>query len=441
MTPVLALGLIAAIVAMVLLTIKYRIAAIAVVIAATPLYVVRFSLFGIPSTLLEVLLLSVVLTWFIIEGPRGIRSAASQLRIQPGPELRSPIQFIAVAGAALLLIGALSVLQAPSTTAALGLYKAYIVEPILFSAVVMLTVRNQSDMKWLFGAAWISAGIIIVLSLIQFATGWNIPEPWNLFPERRATAIYGYPNAVGLFIAPLIVAAIAWLWKRAAQMTRWQNIALITFIVAGITSLTLSRIDGALIAIIGSVLVLAFFTARWRWPAIAAGIIGLVIALSIPFTREILLFQDVSGDVRLALWTGTVELIRAQPLYGAGLSGFPIVYDEYRLDSHVELLQYPHNILFNFWTELGIAGALWIILMLAGIVLLCIRFRNQRDGSFFVLLGVFVSIALYGLVDVPYFKNDLAVLFWVWLSLFAVELHALQQEQQGPQQPQQRKAD
>ena len=37
-----------------------------------------------------------------------------------------------------------------------------------------------------------------------------------------------------------------------------------------------------------------------------------------------------------------------------------------------------------------------------------------------VVMAGMVAILVYGLVDVPYFKNDLAVLFWTILTMGAV---------------------
>ena len=43
-----------------------------------------------------------------------------------------------------------------------------------------------------------------------------------------------------------------------------------------------------------------------------------------------------------------------RPIFGAGLANFPNVYPDYKLDRHVEFLLYPHNILLDFWVELGL---------------------------------------------------------------------------------------
>jgi uncharacterized membrane protein YhaH (DUF805 family) len=37
-----------------------------------------------------------------------------------------------------------------------------------------------------------------------------------------------------------------------------------------------------------------------------------------------------------------------------------------------------------------------------------------------VLIFVMAEIVIHGLVDAPYFKNDLAVLFWIIISFFSI---------------------
>jgi len=167
-------------------------------------------------------------------------------------------------------------------------------------------------------------------------------------------------------------------------------------------------------AIAGATIVILLFT-RARVLTIAGFIVGLAAALALPQTRDILLFRDVSGDVRLALWKGTWNLIMHRPITGAGIAAFPQVYDLYRLPSHVELLQYSHNMLFDFWTQFGIFGAVWICVTL-GIAMKCLyHSRLQTQNATLLFFAPIIAICVYGLVDVPYFKNDLSVLFWMWL--------------------------
>jgi len=110
------------------------------------------------------------------------------------------------------------------------------------------------------------------------------------------------------------------------------------------------------------------------------------------------------------------------------LAGFPTIYDQYRLIKHTELLLYPHNIIFNFWTELGLAGLIIFIWLIVKFFSQGIKFKKVRltlNSSFsfslpLVLLGTMIAVLVYGLVDVPYFKNDLSVFFWLLIGLLVV---------------------
>ncbi len=105
------------------------------------------------------------------------------------------------------------------------------------------------------------------------------------------------------------------------------------------------------------------------------------------------------------------------PVFGAGLSGYPSRIAPYHKADWIEIFQYPHDLFLNFWSEtglIGLAGFLWIV----G------RFFRQAfalraRGGWIVPASTAAMIALlvHGLVDVPYFKNDLAFLFWILVGI------------------------
>ena len=81
---------------------------------------------------------------------------------------------------------------------------------------------------------------------------------------------------------------------------------------------------------------------------------------------------------------------------------------------------YPHNIFLNFWTELGLAGMVlfaWIIGRFVYLGLKLLKQESDQKGIILGLICAMVVIFVHGLVDVPYFKNDLAVVFWVLLAM------------------------
>lgn len=406
-----------------LLAWKRREWALALVAAGTPLYVARFSIAGIPMTALELIILIVFGVWCMrLLLDKSERDYAIQLL-----KLRS-VRIAYVMSLFLIAASLMALLVTPDFTSGLGLWKAYIIEPILFFIVAIHTFRSVKQFRAIGIALLVSGSLVAVLALIQGATGFAIPEPWDALPDRRATAHYGYPNAVGLFLAPLLTLALGWLihgWKQLSSQGRRALIVASTLLF---TALLAARVEGALVGVAAAVFVMLLFTTRARWYAVGAAALGLIAGFAIEPVRRILLFQDTSGDVRLALWRGTWNLLSDLPWFGAGLSGFPLTYDIYRLDQHVELLQYPHNIFLNFWSELGFAGLVWIILVLVLVVWALLKSRKRTTANSqaatahwpLTVLAIFVTIVVYGLVDVPVMKNDLSLLFALWLSMVAV---------------------
>ena len=93
----------------------------------------------------------------------------------------------------------------------------------------------------------------------------------------------------------------------------------------------------------------------------------------------------------------------------------------------VEIYLYPHNIFLNFWSEIGLLGAIifiWLMLKAALIAYQSFKYLNQENSSEkYLALGLMSSlicIFVHGLVDVPYFKNDLAVMFWVFIAFIGL---------------------
>ncbi|MFH1425998.1 MAG: O-antigen ligase family protein [Candidatus Kerfeldbacteria bacterium] len=384
---------------------KHRLWGVAFVLLLLPTYLVRFELFGLlPMTMLEVL----ILTLFVV------------FLVQDRSSLRAPsrIEWWYVAVALLVIAGVFGMIVTPDLRAGAGIFKAYILEPILYFFVFIHTVKSKEDLRLCFWALGISAFVVALAAGAQYATGWGIPDPWHDLPDRRATAFYGYPNAVGLYIAPILTLFIGLLFH-VKFFTKSNVLFVLSLILFLLFALIAARVEGAFIAVAAGTVVMALFS-KWRWWAIALAVAGVAVGFLFEPVREILLFQDVSGDVRLALWEGTINLLKAQPVFGAGLAAFPMVYDIYRLPSHVELLLYPHNLFLNFWVELGVLGLAWIVSVLVLVAAKSVRAIKRSDGYTAVLLGVMACFLVYGLVDVPFFKNDLAVLFWTWLGVLVV---------------------
>jgi O-antigen ligase len=158
------------------------------------------------------------------------------------------------------------------------------------------------------------------------------------------------------------------------------------------------------------------FDKRWKKPAIALAVIAALVIGVVPQIREpfvkLVTFQDWSGRVRVWMWDETLQMLRDRPLTGAGMGGYPTVVAPYHGHSFIEIFQYPHNILLNFWSETGLLG----LIAFGWIIITWIK-KGRMTMRPYTAYAVLIAILVHGLVDVPYFKNDLAIVFWLLVFL------------------------
>jgi len=268
--------------------------------------------------------------------------------------------------------------------------------------------------------AWLS-----IYGIIQYFSGVGIPDPWYEQATRRIVSVFAYPNALGLLITPIIgfFIALAARVKFFTKQTFWWGV-LIVFL--GIFSLLASVSQGAWLGLGLAMVFLSFFLFSWK-KVLPFWLIKVILIFAIPQTREDVIplptFSDVSGDVRKVMWQGTWNLLKARPVLGSGLAGFPHYYEQYRLIKHTEFLLYPHNVILNFWVQLGLFGLLVVIFILIEFFWTArclLKTKNPEFNWAIALMTAMVCLLGHGLVDVPYFKNDLAILFWLLIGIMVI---------------------
>lgn len=371
-----------------------RKAALLLLPALAPLYLVRFGIYGIPTTLLEILILSVIVL-HIFKDYKPLQTTLT--KIVHTKKILFPIL-------ALSLATIISIVVAPSPLAALGLARAYIVEPLIIALILFATCKT-TDYKVIAASTSYTALAIAIGAFLQYHGEIPFPNPtWA--KELRLTSFYPFPNAIGLYLAPLIPLFI-WRIKETFGINRvWYSaITLIT-----LTTIFFAQSEGALIAIIGTALIAGILHGKiLRRLSISAIIAGMaLVALIAPLQQKIFL-QDWSGTVRRFMWNETTTMLTSSPRYfflGAGLSGYPKAVKPFHKTT-IEIFQYPHTLVYNLWTELGLLGLLSIMSILA--LSLHAHFREHSSTHRALALSLIIMI-IHGLVDVPFFKNDLAIL-------------------------------
>jgi len=388
---------------------SYRATLLLVVLAcaATPAYTLRWRFGFYPTTLLEVTVLFSVAA-FVIESWRA-RVWPSWPRYFTWPVLL------------FLLTGAISVVVAPDHIKALGLYRAYIIEPIAFFVVVTNVARTRPrallvlaglGFAGLLASALNIAAVLNAIHRDTFEVGGNSP-----------VAIYDTPNALALFVGPLVAVAAS-----IVTFDREQRVRALAagFLAIAIAAMALSQSRGGYLTLATIALTLAFVHSRRKMLVPLGAAALLLIALVPPVTARLaheVNFSDPSNTLasRLRLWAATIRLLSAHPIFGTGLSGFMASIGPYRNGQYSETLMYPHNIVLNAWTEtglLGLIGFVWLF-FIAGHN----GWRGWKSGvigwrpiELGVLIAVLAMVA-HGLVDVPYWKNDLSIEFWALVGV------------------------
>src|SRR3989338_10385674 len=185
-------------------------ALILAIIILLPSYMIRLRAGSLPTTLLEVLLLILFVIWGIgriADFPRPELGTKVRLQISDllPTRLRLPIILF-------LLSGTISIFIAPDLRAAVGLWRAYIIEPILFFIIFLNVAREwKTVLRDVIFALATSALLVSTIAIYQYFipsgftifgnTYFAIPNAyWFAESTRRVTSVYCFPNAIGLYL-------------------------------------------------------------------------------------------------------------------------------------------------------------------------------------------------------------------------------------------------
>ncbi len=404
-----------------------------------PTYLIRFSIGPLPSTILEVMILIVLFIGLFLchleRSRRGVeRSAKSTATLLKNNKLL----FI---GITLFLLGAtISILTSTDTRAALGEWKAFYVEPVLLFLLLTTVIQQYSNStikplinKILFGLLLCGLATSF-FAIYQHFTGFLVPHAfWANQNTFRVTAWYGFPNAVGLFLAPLFPLAVYLVKKHWDEMKKriWKNskfqildskflvfVSCILFLITSPLAIVFAKSTGSLIGLLAGIGTLLLFNKKTRLPTLALGMVGLITIIFMPNNgvRQELLAENRSGQIRLALWKESVEFLKDHPIAGAGLASYSEKITPYHKTVNgegIEIFHHPHNIFLTMWVNLGLMGLMGFIVILVWFY--WTGFRSTRLTIF--LLSSMTSLLVTGLVDSPYIKNDLSIFFWLLLAL------------------------
>jgi O-antigen ligase len=305
----------------------------------------------------------------------------------------------------------------------------------------------------------LSGLITSILAFYQHFTGWLVPEAfWQNQNTFRVTAWYGFPNAVGLFLAPLVPLAFFLIkenWNKIKNLIignyelgirkRIVNYFIIIiplfFIPASLFAIVFAKSTGALVGLITGLGFLLLINKSTRLITCLVGLVGIVSLVSLPQLSGIkdeILLQDRSGQIRISIWHETARFLKDNPIFGAGLASYTDKIKPYHTTLNgegIEIFHHPHNIFLTMYVNLGLLGLIGFVAIIISLFLIpCLAGRqayslsNQSqnmehrtwDNISIYLITSLIIILVMGLVDSPYIKNDLSILFWLLPALLII---------------------
>ena len=162
-----------------------------------------------------------------------------------------------------------------------------------------------------------------------------------------------------------------------------------------------------------------------RWLAIGS-VTALILAafILLPPYRLIMRFAEItasdtlSSEGRIELWTETLPLIRAYPVFGCGLGGFESAFHKFKISAPLYRDDYVHNDYLQYLAEMGTVGFLIAAVLIAAVfgraARACTRPEPETRYLGLAATGALTAILLHSLADFNLFiPANVMALAWI----------------------------
>lgn len=357
--------------------------------AIFPLYLVKFSAGGVPFNVVEVVVY-VLFILFVFKGRfKNIGTDGFML----------PVTFLVLGS----VLGLNSML-------ALGIFKGWVVMPILYASMLISVLKNAEDRVLLFRSYVVSCFVLSIWALYQVVSGDYATI------DMRASGPFESANYLALYIAPAVFGLLA---AALNFKISWRFfVGIFAFIVCG-GALVLSKSYGGILAVVFVfglyVLYKILFLGFWKKIIVLclfAVVVFSVVVSQISTTKfdDFLAFErQSSSSVRIQVWYVAGVLLNENLTRGVGLGSFQNLYEKRAKEiltvaPYEKTMLHPHNLFLSSYLNAGVLGfAAFLYMILTGFA------AFKKDVLFF---GMFLVLLAHGMVDQPFWKNDLAMLWW-----------------------------
>ncbi len=309
---------------------------------------------------------------------------------------------------------------------------------ILYAGLIKLDVKDRN----LVSRSWLLAlGLISIIGVIQYFTGWPRPQPIPESLDRfHTTMFFGHHlSTASILIFPFFMALQEWRKSLTGQaLLKWPLLSLILLLSFATLMLTHSRTLWVALPLGILVWALRFLNRRRQIIAVGALLAFAAVGTQLPQVQG--RFGDTLGmKTRWMLWDTNLMFLKLRPLTGAGFrrnidaayyyfeslptSAFPI--NGYVFSGHA------HNNLIDLLGGTGLLGAIawlawcfWVFKVLAG--------GRERSWG---LLCAWIVFHLNGITQVNFWEGKVMhQMMWSlsWAYLIFLEARPVQDDRPHP---------
>lgn len=381
---------------------RVAVGALAVTAASLPIYIVRWRVGPFPSTLLEILILVTVAAYAVTLWSERRRPAART-------SYEIPIALLLVAG----IVG---IVVAPDHTRALGIYRAYFLETIALFYIALDLIRTQQELRTVLVVAGIGSGLFAIGQIVTFGIAL---AHHAIHIDAGPAFLNTSSNSVALYLEPPFAFAVGLSLFPSTRRERWLSLGAVALFLTALV-MTLSRASYLAVAVLAVVAVLSLSDRRRRMWAIGVLALVLLVVIELPFINQRLGTLAHSTQLRLSIYRAALRMLSERPVFGAGISGFPIRVAPFR-PAGEEIELYPHNLWLTTWSEIGLLGLISLAVIFFRLLWQGVRALSSAEGIYravtWGMVGALVLYLVHGLFDSPYWKNDLSAEFWLMAAL------------------------
>lgn len=387
------------------------------IIFLSPLYLLKIS--NLPLTVLEALIWIFVLVWL-----------AYKIKNRQGdwwPEFFYRYNRSFWLALILVLAGVfLSSLFSADWRVSFGIFKAYFVAPMIFSFILAGIFNESEGSKPVLTALLMSAAAVAAIAAVYLLFG-------RLTFDGRLAAFYLSPNHLAMWLAPGLIAGFG-LWLEVKKT--WQKVflCLVFFLLFFVLYFTYSY--GAWLGLAAAAMFILFYL--WRLKLISYGQL-LRVTGCIFFAFIFIVFLQLIGgnneklislfsssrsswQSRLMIWQSAILILKEHWLLGMGPGLFQKYYLAYQQYFSVPYLEWavpqPHNLFLAWWLQAGLAGFIGFIWLVVFFFRRALRLLLEiKSLPTLLLSAVMVYFLIHGLADATFWKNDLALIFWLIVFL------------------------